>query len=122
MRVPTAGSAIIPGAGSLSLCPRWGPVALQIFQSMRDHGGHFPGRGDAMQRIDLSLGRGEEPSGKGHAMQTADPSPGSGEECALVPEQPRWQRRRFSECGVETSSLSITWGLAGNTEISPEGS
>lgn len=47
---------------------------------MRDHGSHFPGRGDAMQITDWSLGRGEEPSGKDHAMQTADASSGSGEE------------------------------------------
>lgn len=79
---PMAGLAIIPGAGSVSLCQRLGPVALQIFQSIRDHSSHFPGRGDAMQIIDWSLGRGEEPSGKDHAMQTADPSPGSREECS----------------------------------------
>lgn len=63
-----------------------------------------------MQIIDWSLGRGEEPSGKDHAMQTADASPGGGEE-GSGPRAAVLQRWRFSERGLETSSISITGSL-----------
>ena len=79
---PMARSTVILGAGSVSPCQRLGPVVLQIFQSVQDHSSHFPGNGDAMQIVDLSLGRGEEHSGKDCAMQAASPSPGRGEECS----------------------------------------